>query len=74
MTLDVLFCKDIMVNVGNSPVRNFTLFPKHVTFTPRYGQFVLGNYFDDNSCYRNDYYPVQFFFKPGRSYITFKIL
>ena len=32
-----------MINVENSPVRTSTLFPKHVTFTPRYGQLVLGN-------------------------------
>ena len=32
MTLDVLYCKDLMVNVENSPVRTSTLFPKHVTF------------------------------------------
>ena len=32
MALDVLFCKELMVNVGT-----FTLFPKHVTFTPRNG-------------------------------------
>ena len=32
-----------MVNIENSLVRTFTLFPKHVTFTPRYGQLVLGN-------------------------------
>ena len=43
MGLDVLFCKDLMVNVENSPVRTFMLFSKHVTFTPRYGQLVLGN-------------------------------
>ena len=43
MALDVLFCKDSMENAENSFERNFTLFPKHVTFTPRYGQLVLGN-------------------------------
>ena len=43
MALGVLFCVDLMVNVENSPVRTFTLFPKHVTSTPRYGQLVLGN-------------------------------
>ena len=32
-----------MVNVENSLVRTCTLFPKYVTFTPRYGQLVLGN-------------------------------
>ena len=43
MALDVLFCKDLMVNAENSPVRTFMLFPKRVTFTLRYGQLVLGN-------------------------------
>ena len=43
IALDVLFCKDLMVNVGNSPVRTFTLFPKYVTFTPECGQLTLGN-------------------------------
>ena len=43
MALHVFFCKDSMVNVEISPVRTFTLFPKHVTITPRYGQLVLGN-------------------------------
>ena len=32
-----------MVNLENSPVRIFMLFPKHLTFTPRYWQLVLGN-------------------------------
>ena len=32
-----------MANVKISLVRSFTLFPKHVTFTPRYGQSVLEN-------------------------------
>ena len=50
MTLDVLFCKDLMVNVENSPVRTFTLFPKHVTFTPRNGQLVLGNTLNNRIC------------------------
>ena len=35
--------KALMVDVENSPVRTFTLFPKHVTVTPRYGQLVLEN-------------------------------
>ena len=39
MALYILFCKD----VENYLVRTFTLFPKHVTFTSRYGQLVLGN-------------------------------
>ena len=43
MALDVLFCKDLMVNAENSLVRTFTLFPKHVTFTPWYEQLGLGN-------------------------------
>ena len=43
MGLDVLFCKDLMANVENSPIRIFPPFPKHVTFTPRYGQLVLVN-------------------------------
>ena len=43
MALDDLFCKDLIVSVENSPVRTFTLFPKHVTFTPRYGHLVLEN-------------------------------
>ena len=44
MALDVLFCKDLMVNVENCPVRFFTFFfPKHVNFTPRYWHLVLGN-------------------------------
>ena len=30
------------------PVRTCTLFPKHVTFTPRYGQLVLGNTSTEN--------------------------
>ena len=37
----VLFGKDLRVNVENSPVRTFMLFPKQVTFTP-WGQLVLG--------------------------------
>ena len=28
MALDILFCKDLMVNVENSPERTFTDFPK----------------------------------------------
>ena len=43
MTLDVSFCTGLMVNEENSPVRTLTLFPKYVTFIPRYGQLVLGN-------------------------------
>ena len=43
MALYVLFCKDLMVNVESSPVRTFTVFPKHVTFIPRYEHLVLGN-------------------------------
>ena len=43
MALDILFCKDLVVNVENSLVRTFTLFPKRVTFTPWYGLMVLGN-------------------------------
>ena len=43
MPLDVLLCKELMGNVENSPGRIFRLFPKHVTFTPRYGQSALGN-------------------------------
>ena len=42
MPLYVLFWKDLMVNVENCLVRTFTLFPKRVTFTPRYRQLVLG--------------------------------
>ena len=41
--LDGSFCKDLMVNTENSPIRTFMLSPKHVTFTPWYGQLVLGN-------------------------------
>ena len=37
------FAKNLMVNVENSAVTTFTLLPKHVTFTPRYGQLVLVN-------------------------------
>ena len=33
----------LMVNVENSLVREM-LFPKHVTFTPRHGQFGTGKY------------------------------
>ena len=33
MTLYVLFCKDLMVNIENSLVKTFMLFPKYVTFT-----------------------------------------
>ena len=40
--LELLFCKDLMVNVENSSVRTFTLLLKHVTLT-RCGQLVLGN-------------------------------
>ena len=43
MALNILVCKDFMVNVENSPERTFTIFPKHVTFSPRYRQSVLGN-------------------------------
>ena len=43
MALHVLFWKDFMVNAENSSVRTFTLFSKHVIFTPWYGQLVLGN-------------------------------
>ena len=43
MALYVLFCIDLMANVENCIVRVFTFFPKHVTFTPLYGQSVLGN-------------------------------
>ena len=43
MALDILFCKDLMVNAENAPVKTFTLFPKHVTFPARYGHLVLGN-------------------------------
>ena len=32
-----------MTNVANSLVGTFTLFPEYVTFTPRYGQLVVGN-------------------------------
>ena len=35
MALDVLFCKDLIVNAANSPVRTFTLFPK------RYFHFMV---------------------------------
>ena len=31
MALDVLFCKNLMVNAENPPVRTFMLFQKHVT-------------------------------------------
>ena len=32
-----------MVNIENSPVRTFTLYPNHVIFAQRYGQLVLEN-------------------------------
>ena len=35
MALDVSFCKDLIVNAANSPVRTFTLFPK------RYFHFIV---------------------------------
>ena len=38
------FCTELIVNVESCPVRTFTLCPKHVTFTPRFGQLVLGKY------------------------------
>ena len=54
MALDVLFCKNLMVNAENSPVRTFTPFPNHATFTPRYGQLVLGNTLTDDPMEKGD--------------------
>ena len=58
VTLYVLFCKDLMVNVENSSVRTFMLFPKHVTMGSWYWEIplVFGNL--DNTV---DYYIVMHF-------------
>ena len=50
MTFYVLFCEDLMVNVENSLVRTFKLFPKQFTFSPRYGPFILGNTLISDNC------------------------
>ena len=41
MALNVLFYKDLFVNVENYPVRTFTLFPKAEAIDPAAGRIKL---------------------------------
>ena len=43
MALYILFCKDVMISVENSPVKTYLHFPNHVTFTRGMGSWYRGN-------------------------------